>query len=274
MARAEAREMVFSLRAVFFVLMYGLLSGGLGYACNEADQKTEGQVSQGLTQMADMPEEQRTQMIDEFSEKTGFSRELTVAMVQGGLPWQVVAVLFGSTFVIPGLIMLIGFNRISGDIHSKYTRYVLQRVHRGPYLAGKIFGHWAVCFLALVLVQLGLLILGSQAEMFELQDALSSMPRIWAGFALFVLAYVAFNALFSSMFTPPIATLMLSLIALFGLWFIPIILGGIYEPLRRAWLGSWDVGLWGLDPSAVGVYAGYTTLFVALSYLTLRRRDL
>ena len=57
-------------------------------------------------------------------------------MVKGDLPPLVLGVLFFSTFAIPWLILLVGYNRISEDVATKYTRYVLQRVHRGAYLAG------------------------------------------------------------------------------------------------------------------------------------------
>lgn len=277
MARAEAREMVLSFRAIAFVILYAGLAGGMGYACDQIDQKSDGQITKAATQIAELPQEDRDEQIDKIVEETGASASdasLLRFFADDTLPLKVKFVLLVSTFIIPALIFLIGFNRISDDIHTKYTRYVLQRVHRGPYLAGKIFGHWLVSFLAVVLVQLSLLIVGDAFDVFELSETLPNMPVIWAGFAIFVLAYVAFMAVFSSWLTPPIAALFLALIALFALKMGTAIGSLAYKPIGRAWLGSWDYGLWRLEPMAVAVYLAYAGLFTGLAYWILRRRDL
>ena len=274
MARAEAREMVLSLRALFLVLVYAVFAGGIGRLLTFLNEESGGKMWAAVEHAAALPEDQRAQLIDQLAAQLGMARAVAEAIVSGDLPPLVFAVLYSSTFVLPALMFLVGFNRISEEVSSHFTRYVLQRVHRGSYLVGKVFGHWLVSFLAIVFVHLGLLIYASSVDLFDAESTWRAMPRVWAGMALFVLAYASFNAVFSSMLNPPIAALLVSLVALCGLWMAPKILGLFYAPLGRVWLGSWDTQLWALDPPAIAVYLGYSGLFLAGAYLILRRRDL
>lgn len=274
MARAEAREMVLSFRALFLVIVYLLLAGGIGRVFTFLDEKSEGQLSAIVDKAAELPEVQREQLIDELAVKGGLGRSLAEAVISGDLPPLVFFVLFLSTFILPALILLVGFNRISEDVTSRFTRYVLQRVHRGSYLVGKVFGHWLVSYLAIIAVHLILLTYATTTELVEAESTWSAMPPVWAGLALFVLAYVSFNAMFSSMLNPPIAALLVSFVALCGLWFAPRVLSLFYAPLGRVWMGSWDTQLWALDPAATGIYLGYSAVFLAAAYWILRRRDL
>lgn len=270
MARAEAREMVLSLRAVFLVVVYAVITGGIGRGLVFLDEKLDGR----LSAIVELPPGARARIIGELAERAEVGRPLAEAVLSGDLPPLVFGVLYFSTFVLPALVLLVGYNRISEDVTRRFTRYILQRVHRGSYLAGKVFGHWLVSFLAVVVVHVGLLGYATSAGLVDAPSTWAAMPRVWLGMALLLFAYVSFNAVFSSMLNPPIAALLVGLVALCGLWGFPGFLGLFYAPLSRMWLGSWDTRLWALDPYAIAVYLGYSALFVAVAYAIFRGRDL
>lgn len=272
MARAEAKEMVLSVRAIFLVLVYFVVAGGAGWLTLKVDEKLDGQLKGLATKVTELSVTERASIIEELT-KNGMPDAVVDAFMGGGLPLLLLIVLYSSTFVIPGLILLVGFNRISGDIGSRFTRYVLQRVHRESYLVGKIIGHWLVCTLAVLVVHGLLLGLAHYYEVFDHARILAAMPRIWLGMALFTLAYVTYTQLFSSLFSQPFLSLLFGIMGIFGIKLVTFVLSFFYAPLGQIWLGDWDVRLWALDPAAIAVFGGYSVAFFALSLVVLRRRD-
>ncbi len=269
LAREEALSMVVSIRAVFLIVTYSVIAGAIGAVLLWINDKTDG----NLLKTADRLKEAPDLVIQKLTE-AGLNAHLAEAMVRGDLPPLVLGVLFFSTFAIPPLILLVGYNRISEDISTKYTRFLLQRVHRGSYLAGKIVGHWLVSFLSILVVH-GLLLGYAQAtHRFDVGAMLHAMPRIWLAMGVFVLAYSTFTCMVSSVLTPPFLVLLVGTMLLFALKFASWIGSFIYAPLGDAWIGSWDVPLWALDPRALAVYGGYSLVFVGIAYLILRGRDL
>jgi ABC-type transport system involved in multi-copper enzyme maturation permease subunit len=269
LAREEIATMVVSIRAVFLVITYSVIAGAIGAAMLWLNDKTDGNLLKGADMLKEAPEV----AIEKLTE-VGLNPHLAEAMVNGDLPPLVLGVLFFSTFAIPWLILLVGYNRISEDVSTKYTRYVLQRVHRGSYLAGKIAGHWLVSFLAIIVVHGLLLGYAAATDRFDVGAMMHAMPRVWLAMALFVLAYSTFTCMVSSVLQPPFLVLLVGTMLLFALKFAAWVGSFIYEPIGDAWIGSWDVPLWAFDPRAVAVYAGYSLVFIGVAYMILRRRDL
>src|SRR5688572_5331060 len=125
LAREEAATMVVSIRAVFLVVTYSVIAGAIGAVLLWINDKTDGNLLKGAEALRESPE-----LVIEKLTEAGFNPHLAEAMVRGDLPPLVLGVLFFSTFAIPWLILLVGYNRISEDVSTKYTRYLLQRVHR------------------------------------------------------------------------------------------------------------------------------------------------
>jgi hypothetical protein len=269
LARAEALSMVISIRAVFLIVTYAVIAGAIGSVLLWLDGKTDGSLLKGVGALKVAPEEAIAKLTE-----AGFNEHLARAMINGDLPPLVLGVLFFSTFVIPWLVLLVGYNRISEDVSTKYTRYVLQRVHRGSYLAGKIAGHWVVSILSIIVVHGLLLGYAHATDRFDVKGMMHAMPRIWLAMALFVLAYSAFTCMVSSILTPPFLVLLVGTMALFTLKFSAWIGSFFYDPIGDMWIGTWDVPLWAFDPRAVAVYVGYSLVFIGGAYLVLLRRDL
>jgi ABC-type transport system involved in multi-copper enzyme maturation permease subunit len=272
LAREEAANMVVSIRAVFLVVTYAVIAGAIGTGLLWAYERLNQQMGGRLGEATDAIK-QTSDLVPKLIEG-GVDPALARAMVEGDLPWLVVGVLYFSTFAIPWLILLVGYNRISEDIQSKYTRFLLQRVHRGSYLAGKIVGHWLASLLAIIVVHGMLLAYAAATDRFDVVEVLKVMPRVWLSMALFVLAYSTFTCMVSSVLTPPFLVLLVGTMALFMLKFSVWIGSFFYAPIGDAWIGTWDVALWNFDPRAVAVYAGYSLVFIGLAYFVLRRRDL
>lgn len=273
MVRAEAIEMVLSVRALFLVLVYGLLAGGAGWATLKLDEKLEGKLS-GLTgQLDKLGATERAGLLEQVAD-SGLPTAVAEAYLDGSLPLLLLIILWSSTFVLPGLMLLVGFNRISGDVSSRFTRYVLQRVHRGSYLTGKIIGHWLVSLLAVLAAQGVLLGLGAMYDVFDYERILAAMPRIWLGMALFTFAYSAYTQLFSILMSQPFLSLMFGVMGIMAMKFVTFLLSFAYAPLGQVWLGDWDMRLWAMDPKAILVFAAYGLGFVGLSFVALRRKDL
>lgn len=272
-ARAEILEMAKSIRAIFLLVTYGLLAGGAGAVILWVNDRTEGKLAEVVEEGAKLGPEERAPAIAALVEQ-GASPALAEAVVSGVLPPLVFFVLVTSTFVLPVLMLLVGYNRIAEDVSTRYIRYLLQRVHRGTYLAGKLLGHWLVSLAAVVLAHGLLLLLARSTDAFDFERTLAAMPRIWLAMAVFVLAYSAYTMLASALIRIPFLALLAGAMALFALKAGTWILGLIWAPLGDAWLGAWDLRLWALDPTAIAVYLGYTALFIGLAWAVLRWRDL
>jgi ABC-type transport system involved in multi-copper enzyme maturation permease subunit len=262
-ARYELVSMLLSVRALLFVVIYGIVAGGVGRFFLFVDEKTNGQ----LTQLATMASTNREEILKKAAEE-GVPTAVLEAFLTGDLPMMVLMILFFSTFVIPALVLLIGYGAVGEDLHTRFSRYVLQRVSRGSWLAGKIAAHFITCFLAILVVH-GILLAAAQTiDGFDTPKTLAALPRIWAGLALFTLGYVSFTAVFSVVIKPPFAAFAVGLMALAVFWVVSKI-----APLDRVWMGAIDLELWALAPRAVAIYFAHVLVFLALAWYGLKKRD-
>jgi hypothetical protein len=274
----ELRAILLGIRSFFVVFTYGVPAGLAGAFYLWATKQVEQQMVSDNPALATldrkalfaemMKSEQFRQQVEPALKWFGAER-LFEAALRGDVPWVLIVVLVSSTFVLPGLSLLIGYDRISEDLNTKQSRFILQRVRRGSWLAGKVLGLW-ISMAVLVFVTHAILIaIGAiSSPAFDLQAVLVALPQLWGAMGLLLLAYSAFSILFSTLFTPPFAALAVGGIALSGLWFLSIV-----TPLRTVWMGTWDMALWGLDPAALGVYFAHAVLFTGMAWGVLRLRD-
>jgi hypothetical protein len=272
-ALAELKEMTTSLRAAFLLITYGLIAGGAGAFILFVDEKTGGQITELGRKATELSPTERQAIVDKLGESGVVTERFAEALLGGALPPLVFGVLVASTFAIPSLILLVGYNRVAEDLETGFARYVLQRVHRVSYLAGKLFGHWAVAYASILLVHGVLFALAAQRGVPDLERSLAAMPKIWAGMAFFVLAYASYTLLLSSLLPRPFLVLLFGVMGLFAIKALSVVLGAAEPALGKVWMGAWDLDLWALDPGAIGVYLGYSALFAGGAYLVFRWRD-
>lgn len=255
--------MVLSVRAALFVVVYAISAGAVGRLFLFLDEKTEGALSKSAADAV-----ANRELAIKALEEQKIPTAVVDAILSANLPPVLLFVLFFSTFVIPGLVLLIGYGAVGEDLHTRYARYVLQRVRRGSFLAGKIAAHFVVSFLGVVVAQLLLLAAAQLLENFESEKIVEALPRVWLAMALFTLGYVAFTSVLSSLIKPPFAAFALGLMVLAVLWVISKI-----NPIDRVWMGAVDIELWALTPYAISIYLAHAAVFVGLAWFGLQRRD-
>lgn len=266
-ARYEIAAMLSSVRALLFVVAYGVTVGSVGAFVLFVDQKSEGKIFGIEAAAATIGSTERQAMIAELTSQ-GVPSAVAEAFLSGQLPLLVLLILFFSTFVVPALVLLVGYSGISEDLRSGFSRFVLQRVRREHWLAGKVLALFAVSYGAVIVVHGALIALASGQPNFDVARVSAALPRVFAGMAVFLLGYVSFTAVFSVLVQPPFAAFALGLIALAVLWVLS--LGG---PLSHVWMGAAHMELWALDPRAIGIYLGHAAVFLGIAWLALERRD-
>lgn len=258
--------MLSSVRALLLIVTYGVIAGSIGAFYLWLDRQTGGKLEELSRKTTELGPAERDAILDEMAKTIG--RPLAEAIVSGDLPPLVLFVLLLSTFVIPGLVLLVGYGSIAEDLHTRYARYVLQRVRRASYLAGKLVAHFSIAYAAVILVHVGLLAYASTLPNFDLARTVAALPRIWVAMAFFIAGYVAFTSMFSATISPPFAAFAIGGMALLALWVL-----AFFPGVGSVWMGSWHMQLWALDPRAIAVFSAHALAFVALAYLGLRRRD-
>ncbi len=270
-ATAEIKEMVLSLRAFFLILSYGGLVGLTGLAVLKAQEFAEQKIAEaggnntGLT-MSDAI----LRGIEEV-----FGQGLAQQASDAGLNGSAFLILVSTSFPLPILILLVGYNRISEDISSKFTRYLLQRVYRGSYLAGKLIGHWLVTWACIITAHLLVVGLGLAFGVPGIDEIPAVLPSVWAAMGLFSLVYCSLTAAFASFIQPPFLVLLVGTIMMGVFKVAAVILGRMYsEALGKLWIGAWDINLWLHDTNAILVHLAYAAGFIGLATFFLRSRDL
>ena len=277
-AAIELRSLAVGVRAVLSFVLYGgfaliVSAGYLAFA-----EKIEEQVVAANPTLANLD---KKLLLEEMLKSDTFQQKAMPLLEQLGgssfasavagneVPWIVIALMLFSSLAIPGLVLVVTYDRISEDLSTKYARFVLQRVHRGSYLLGKILGQWATLLVSVMLVHLVLLGLGVVlGKKVDAGAVLAVLPKVWAAMALFILAYTAFTAVISSLVTPPFGALAAGGMGLMGLF----VLKHAIPFFGELWMGSWDTRLWFLEPTAILVYVGHAVVLGGIAFAIVRWR--
>jgi len=275
----EIRALLRGPRALLILVVYGLATFAMGSAYVWVSDGIREKVTEQLSSLSESEraavlenDEIRRNVLEQLGpmfERLG-GAPLVKALEQDELPWIVLFVLLLSSFVIPGLLLVAGYDRIAEDLSTKYSRFVLQRLRRGTYLLGKYAGLLAVSFGVVVVVHCGLLVVGATRADLDLGAMASALPRIWLGMFMFLAAYCGFVALVSTAASSPFGALAGGGMALIVLWFAST----FSDVVRVIWIGSNDAQLWVTDPQTLAMFAVYAAGFVGLAYARLRTKDL
>ena len=276
-AGAEALDMVLSIRLLFLVITYAGVGFLTGYLWVSADNSSEGQLTEFSKQVASLSAEDRLARLEQIAAEGGpmaqVAQTLGSVVFDPSLPPLAMLVLSLTSSILPLLILLVGYNRISDDLESRYTRYILQRVHRESYLGGKILGHAAVCTISVLIVQLAWIAVAMVQDLYGADRLISGTLRIWPAMILFVLTYSSYTMLASTAFGRSVLALLLGAIFLFAFWFAFQLASVVWAPLTEVWISSWYDNLWISDLRAYAVFAAYGLGFALLARAILRRAD-
>jgi hypothetical protein len=275
----EFKQVFLSLRSVLFFVIYGGMSFLVGSAHGKIvgffDKKVAeklGNISpedlenSGMSATKAFTElfDQSPELIDVFG-----GQHAADGLMDGSLPVVVFVLMLLSMWFLPVLIIIIGFDRISEDLNGKFSRFIFLRLRRGTYLCGKIIAQWLCALLIIGIVHVLLLGLASTHEVFDVSQILRAAPKFWLGMTVYLMAYIAFAAVFSSTFTPPFAALALSLIAIMGMGIF-----SLFDEVQAFWIGDLALPLWAGAPMAYAVYLGHIALWGGLAFARLRTREI
>jgi hypothetical protein len=195
---------------------------------------------------------------------------------------SVVLFLFWTTLkFLPWLVLLVGFDQISGELGLRSLRFVVLRARRTSVVLGKFLAQMALIGILTFIVEAGLF--GFAAAVvpdFDVAVGLPATVRFWLVSLAFASAYMGIASFCSSLFRTSWFSLLAAVCGYFGLWLIYFLakifdrlsfLGFLspthYEPmLVRPSLGE-------LAP-AVGAYLAFALVFVAGTWAVMRWRDL
>lgn len=270
----EAKDQLSGVRAAVFFLAYGLWAGAVGRLVLAVDEQSGGQLTAASAQLSALPEAERAAAMAQAKGTPIIGSFLSQALMSQDVPPILMMVLYGSTAALPLFILLIGHDRVAAELEQRYTRYVLQRVHRGAYLGGKLIALWWVSALLVVAAQFVLLAAGGLFFDLPFGTLLASMPQVWAASFLLTFVYAAYTTLMSSVVQRPISALLFGLIGLFLARNITWVLSLFWPPAALLWVGRWDLRLFHLEPAAIGVFAVYGLVFTAAAWWALNARDL
>jgi ABC-2 type transport system permease protein len=267
--RMELRRAVTSSKGLVLILLYALTQtlGGILFAALQ--QSPLGQIGwqMMIKLLASM------QASDPLSEKVA-SEYLS------GIPPSILFAYYFSLLTVPALVLLMGFDQVSGELAHRSVRYVAFRARRTAWVVGKALGQ-AVLLAALSLAS-NLVVLAFAAfltKTFAFADDVTWVLHLWALTAAYGLAYVSLVTLVSSAFREPFLALGVGASALFGLWVLGLlshtdelhnvryVLPGFYaNTLLNAELAT--------SLGSVAVLLGFGLFFLVGSVLLIRTRDL
>lgn len=237
--------------------------------------------------------EQMTLKKKEILKAVTRNSDATVA-VFAEVPLVLLFVFFATTFFLPLLIALMGFDQISAEVGPKSIRYLVVRAQRSSILVGKYLSQ--ITFLGALLLVCVLAMVGVtkwlNAE-FTWLSCFTWTARLWGAVMVIALSYAALTALCSSVTRAGPLSLFLNVISLFVLWFIGLISNVWALPGTTGVLGQTESPLAYiryLVPSqfeslllsnaplelAGGVLAhlGFGMVFLGLAHVALKQRDL
>jgi ABC-type transport system involved in multi-copper enzyme maturation permease subunit len=231
----------------------------------------------------DAPEELRRAMFEQVlaSPKFIYSYDEATAKYLSHCPSSIFLFLFkGMLYVLPLMILMIGFEQLAGEIQHRSIRYVAGRARRSSIVVGKALGVWGVVsIMALVLhVTVWVVILVRGGE--NAGNVLSWGIRVWLFGVADAAAYVGLTALVSSWFRTPIVALFVGIALFFGLWLTSVILGAIKATQVAAWAfpGTYERLLSSPEPMRVlggcAALLAWGAVMVALTALVVERRDI
>ena len=195
------------------------------------------------------------------------------------MPLIVIFFTWFALFFLPLLTSLIGFDQVSGELQTRSIRFVSLRARRGALLAGKVLAQLALLLGLTAIINLAVFgYAAASIKDFPIGSGFVAMARFWALTLVYATAYVGVATLCSCLFRTPIFSFLCSIAYLFLTWvlallahldqfsFVKYVLpsyyqDGFFKPDAMAVLGS------------VGALCGFAAVFLALSYVALRTRD-
>jgi ABC-type transport system involved in multi-copper enzyme maturation permease subunit len=240
--RNEFRYLLLSLRTLAPMAIYAGFAALAVYAylytANRAREEAIANIGEGAAEYLTQKSQDITGAVLEF---VGWGTKGDAAeLFRDKVPLIVVFFFAISSYFLPLLVAVVTFDQFS-ELSTRGARFVLLRVRRGSYVAGKAVS--AVAAVAAFLLVMWLVVVGVSIA----HDGTETAPyavreglRGWALMLLLALPYLSVTALISSFVRPGLAFLLT-----LGAWVAMWIGGGIVNTLL-----PWMLNRWGFPSAA------------------------
>jgi ABC-type transport system involved in multi-copper enzyme maturation permease subunit len=145
-----------------------------------------------------------------------------------GAPIKLVLLFFIAVWLVPLLVMIIGFDGISSDLQHRSIRYWTIRTRRPSYYVGKFVALWSIIGLVTLVMQILIWVVTIVRADAPAAETLTWGLRFWATSLPITGAWCGIATLTSSVFRTP----MLSLLATGGVFFLLFFAGFIVGKLN------------------------------------------
>lgn len=282
-AGQDVKNALRSVKAIVFLALYALGALGSGavvvWWIGKANKFVDQQISSLPTHMsaAQIAEAKHKALLQIMGHFVSDPKQVAYYIA---IPVIVLFFFWVTRTFLPFLIALMSYDQVNGEVYNRSIRFTLLRSRRGSVVVGKIISNMVI--LLGITVVTNLLLVGLSAWLipdFKVSSALLPLLRFWALTLPYALCFVAFLSLLSSLIRSPFVTV---IVGFFGVLLMWLLLGlcavwDLAHPARWAipfayndWLSSY---LPSHQIAGAAVFLGFGLLFAALSYLTLRMKD-
>lgn len=293
--RAETRRAGRSARGLALMVLFlfaEALTLGVGGCINVSANKQFDEIVAGQGAQPDAVKQELTKRKRELLKAVTRNSDATVDLI-AEVPLVLLFVFFATTFFVPLLIALMGFDQISAEVGPKSIRYLVVRAQRSSVLFGKYLSQLTV--LALLMLVCVAAMVGVTKWLnadFDWLTAGKWLFRLWVASMVIGAAYAALTTLCSSVTRAGPLSLFLNIIVLFVFWFVglvsniwslpgsPGLLGQEESPLayvRYLIPSQFESQMLSPAPlefaSGIVAFAGFALLFLGLARMALDWRD-
>lgn len=184
-------------------------------------------------------------------------------------------------FVMPMLVLLMGFDQISGELATRSVRYLAFRSRRVSWALGKALAQAAALFgLSLLANVVVLIFCVVSVPDVNLSSAIGWLAVLWLLSVVYGIAYVGLITLVSTLFRTPFLSLVAGAVALVSLGIAGLMARWVdgLHPLSYLLPGNYSAGL--ISPqlpvvmTSVAALLAFSALFLGGAVGVLRARDL
>jgi ABC-type transport system involved in multi-copper enzyme maturation permease subunit len=131
----------------------------------------------------------------------------SVAAHLASAPAVLYALFEGTLVFLPWLVLLVGFDQLSGEIQHRTIRYTVGRAQRPSIVVGKALGIWGVVSIMVLVLHLTVWVIILVRGTSSAADVFSWGTRFWLFSSMCAAAYVGYASVVSSLFRTPIVAL-------------------------------------------------------------------
>lgn len=137
-----------------------------------------------------------------------------------GAPAVLTALFSLSLWLIPAVVLVLGFDAIAGDLQHKSVRYWTLRTRRWSYVTGKFCGLWATCGVVALAMHLLIWVICIARGEATFAQTIGWGFRFWVASLPILGVWCGLSVLVSSLFRIPILALLLTGGAMFAWWLV------------------------------------------------------